>query len=87
MSLQSGILSFFDVLLYCIAVVKALYVYLGGLVSEWIRGRLFRILRRSSIPTHLAVVMDGNRRFAVKSGLLRKADGHQYGFKKFEQVL
>lgn len=44
--------------------------YERQLEAEVLRGRL---------PRHVGVVLDGNRRFAMKHGLARAADGHRYG--------
>ena len=43
-------------------------------------------VRRERLPTHVAIVMDGNRRFALSSGL-RNEQGHRMGKEKVRQVM
>ncbi len=40
----------------------------------------------SKIPRHIAIVLDGNRRYAKKLGL-KPWKGHEFGIKKLEQLL
>lgn len=47
---------------------------------------LSRQVRRDALPTHVAIVMDGNRRFALSSGL-RNEQGHRMGKEKVRQVM
>ena len=47
---------------------------------------LSRNVRRDLLPTHVAIVMDGNRRFALSSGL-RNEQGHRMGKEKVRQVM
>ena len=47
---------------------------------------LSRHVRRDLLPTHVAIVMDGNRRFALSSGL-RNEQGHRMGKEKVRQVM
>lgn len=44
------------------------------------------IVKSGAIPKHVAVIMDGNRRFAVKNSMER-AEGHLKGFDKLTEVL
>ena len=39
------------------------------------------------IPKHIGIIMDGNRRFAKQSGLLKVFDGHNLGAKKLMEVV
>lgn len=48
--------------------------------------RLSREILRGPIPKHLAIIMDGNRRFARELGL-SSTDGHRRGKEKLEEVL
>lgn len=48
--------------------------------------KLLREVVKGPIPKHLAVIMDGNRRFARELGL-RSTDGHRKGKEKLEEVL
>jgi len=47
---------------------------------------LLKKVRSGSIPNHIAIIMDGNRRFAKKLGL-KPYVGHVFGSKKVEEVL
>jgi tritrans,polycis-undecaprenyl-diphosphate synthase [geranylgeranyl-diphosphate specific] len=47
---------------------------------------LARNVRRDLLPTHVAIVMDGNRRFAFSSGL-RNEQGHRMGKEKVREVM
>jgi tritrans,polycis-undecaprenyl-diphosphate synthase [geranylgeranyl-diphosphate specific] len=61
-------------------------------MREWLRGRVHagyeRLLRReiSGSPTHVAVIMDGNRRYARRQGD-DAPDGHRAGAQTTENVL
>ncbi|MGC8693962.1 MAG: polyprenyl diphosphate synthase, partial [Thermoplasmata archaeon] len=48
--------------------------------------RLFNIVKNGPIPEHIAIIMDGNRRFAREYGL-NNAEGHKKGKEKVEEVL
>ncbi len=48
--------------------------------------KLLRETLQGPIPKHLAVIMDGNRRFARELGL-SSSDGHRKGREKLEEVL
>ncbi|MDH4122633.1 MAG: polyprenyl diphosphate synthase [Thermoplasmata archaeon] len=48
--------------------------------------RLTKQVRRGPIPKHVAVIMDGNRRFAEEMGL-GTFEGHQAGKDKLEEML
>ena len=45
----------------------------------------FKILKSGDIPQHIAIIMDGNRRFARKHGI-EKQVGHSKGFEKLAEV-
>lgn len=47
---------------------------------------IMKILKVGEIPSHVAFIMDGNRRFARKSGD-PPIKGHEMGFKKLAQTL
>jgi len=47
---------------------------------------LEEVMRRGNIPRHVAIILDGNRRFAQKAGL-DKLRGHDLGAKKLDEVL
>lgn len=48
--------------------------------------RLLRTVLKGEIPNHIAIIMDGNRRFARKKGMIELM-GHEFGSKKAEEVL
>ncbi len=48
--------------------------------------KLLKEVKAKPIPNHIAIIMDGNRRFARKRGL-PPYFGHMFGTKKAEQVL
>jgi tritrans,polycis-undecaprenyl-diphosphate synthase [geranylgeranyl-diphosphate specific] len=59
-------------------------------VGDALRGvterRLFELIRTEPVPGHLAIIMDGNRRFARREGLGVK-DGHARGRDTLEELL
>jgi tritrans,polycis-undecaprenyl-diphosphate synthase [geranylgeranyl-diphosphate specific] len=48
--------------------------------------KLLREVLKGPVPKHLAIIMDGNRRFARELGL-SSTDGHRKGKEKLEEVL
>uniref|UniRef100_A0A0D3BEA9 Alkyl transferase n=1 Tax=Brassica oleracea var. oleracea TaxID=109376 RepID=A0A0D3BEA9_BRAOL len=50
------------------------------------RRSLFRVLSMGPLPTHLAFIMDGNRRYAKKRGL-EDGSGHKAGFSALMSML
>jgi tritrans,polycis-undecaprenyl-diphosphate synthase [geranylgeranyl-diphosphate specific] len=48
--------------------------------------KLLQELKRGEMPEHIAIIMDGNRRYARKMGL-EPYQGHIFGSKKAEEVL
>ena len=67
----------------------------GGLIPTPLKQPLYRIyeqrvetlLRNGPMPHHLALIVDGNRRYARKSGMSHVADGHRAGADKVDEVL
>src|SRR2546426_5628329 len=49
--------------------------------------RLLAQVRSGVVPHHVAIIMDGNRRFAVELGLGNPAQGHEKGRDKLEEGL
>src|SRR5438552_2850766 len=49
--------------------------------------RLLHQVKGAAIPHHVAIIMDGNRRFAREIGLGNVLDGHVKGRDKLEEVL
>lgn len=52
----------------------------------WLQSAAVRVLKAGKIPSHLAVIMDGNRRFARKQNM-QSVEGHVQGFDKLAEVL
>ena len=60
---------------------------LRKLVYRFYQQRLEAAVRAGDMPQHVGVVLDGNRRFARKNGLLGFAGGHRAGADKAEELL
>lgn len=64
--------------------------YLSHVVSDTLRDltekRLLELVRAEPVPKHLAIIMDGNRRFAGARGM-GVQDGHQAGRDTLEELL
>lgn len=53
--------------------------------TSWIRNFCSNVLKSGEIPRHVAIIMDGNRRFAKKINCER-SEGHEKGFEKLTEV-
>ena len=53
--------------------------------SSWFRSFCCSVLQTGEIPRHVAIIMDGNRRFAQKMRQERSV-GHSMGFEKLTDV-
>ncbi len=64
--------------------------YLSSILASALRSsterKLLSLVRSAPVPTHLALIMDGNRRFAAAYGLLVE-EGHLRGKEKLEELL
>ena len=64
--------------------------YLSQIVGDAIRDltekRLSELIQREPVPQHLAIIMDGNRRFALSAGIGVKI-GHEKGRDTLEELL
>lgn len=58
----------------------------GSLEPTWIQKVCARVVQRGPIPRHVAFIMDGNRRYAVKKQVM-KLEGHSKGFDKLAETL
>ena len=56
-------------------------------IYAWYARRLRARLAGRALPSHVAIVMDGNRRWARQMGFGDVSLGHQYGAEHLEQVL
>lgn len=64
--------------------------YLSHVVGDTLRDltekRLLELVKSEPVPRHLAIIMDGNRRFAGERGI-RVKDGHAAGRDTLEELL
>ncbi|KAL4232668.1 hypothetical protein ACF0H5_007356 [Mactra antiquata] len=54
--------------------------------DSWIHKICSGILKSGPVPRHIAIIMDGNRRYAKKNSMER-AEGHLQGFNKLAETL
>lgn len=59
---------------------------LAGAYREEAERQLLQKIAAAPVPRHLAIIMDGNRRFAADHGLLIR-EGHEQGREKLEELL
>lgn len=60
---------------------------LQSLIAKYYERRLFAdVVSSKRIPKHVAIILDGNRRFADEKGMSR-LEGHIFGAKKLEEVI
>jgi tritrans,polycis-undecaprenyl-diphosphate synthase [geranylgeranyl-diphosphate specific] len=55
-------------------------------IYGYYESRLEAVVRKGSMPTHVGLILDGNRRWAREMGL-NESVGHKYGFEKLKNVL
>lgn len=53
---------------------------------SWFEKLAVNVIKQGKVPQHVAIIMDGNRRFSVKKSVA-KAEGHKMGFDKLSQAL
>lgn len=63
-----------------------LFGLVQGLLYYVYEKRLLREIRRGSVPAHLGLILDGNRRYAMEKGF-EVADGHREGARRLDDVL
>ncbi len=63
-----------------------IYKYFSKKISEFRDYKLIGEIKQYPVPEHVAVIMDGNRRFAKSLGLSPKT-GHLFGRDKIEDIL
>jgi undecaprenyl diphosphate synthase len=54
-------------------------------LQQWLRGKQQVVIDPNNIPQHVAVIMDGNGRWAKRRGLPRIA-GHHQGMKNVKRI-
>ena len=62
------------------------YNYVSKKINEFRNYKLIGEIKRDPVPEHVAIIMDGNRRFATGLGLAPDA-GHLFGRDKVEEVM
>jgi tritrans,polycis-undecaprenyl-diphosphate synthase [geranylgeranyl-diphosphate specific] len=62
------------------------YNYVSKKINEFRNYKLIGEIKRDPVPEHIAIIMDGNRRFATDLGLAPYA-GHLFGRDKVEEVM
>ena len=65
---------------------SSLYQFFSMKIKEFLDVKLLEEIRQYPLPRHIAIIMDGNRRFAKELGLSVEA-GHIFGKEKIEEVL
>ena len=65
---------------------STIYSFIKDTLTNFRNLKLIEEIRRSPVPGHIAVIMDGNRRFAKNIGIAEDA-GHFFGRDKVEDVL
>jgi short-chain Z-isoprenyl diphosphate synthase len=60
---------------------------LKRLVYRYYERQLEAEVHRGSIPQHVGVILDGNRRFALKHGLASLTEGHRFGADNADQLV
>ncbi len=65
---------------------SSVYIFVTGKIHEFRDIKLIEEIKENPLPKHIAVIMDGNRRFAQELGLSQEA-GHHFGRMKIEEVL
>jgi tritrans,polycis-undecaprenyl-diphosphate synthase [geranylgeranyl-diphosphate specific] len=63
-----------------------IYNYISKKVNEFRNYKLVEEIKKNPVPEHVAVIMDGNRRFAADLGLTPNA-GHLFGRDKIKELL
>jgi tritrans,polycis-undecaprenyl-diphosphate synthase [geranylgeranyl-diphosphate specific] len=59
---------------------------IAGAIRHASENHLLTLVRLAPVPRHLAIIMDGNRRFASDHGMLIH-EGHEAGKEKLEELL
>jgi len=81
-ALQSNTFKKFGSMIYN----SAIYSHISKKFDEFRDLKLLDQVKEDKIPEHVAIIMDGNRRFAKEHGLPANA-GHIFGRDKLEEVL
>lgn len=63
-----------------------IYIYISRKINKLRDYKLIEEIKKSPVPDHVAIIMDGNRRFATVLGL-KPDTGHIFGRDKIEELL
>jgi tritrans,polycis-undecaprenyl-diphosphate synthase [geranylgeranyl-diphosphate specific] len=72
--------------LYSMIFQSEIFNYFINKIDEFRNYKLIEQIKRNPIPKHVAIIMDGNRRFARELGLSLER-GHKYGKEKIKELL
>jgi short-chain Z-isoprenyl diphosphate synthase len=61
--------------------------YVTSVAYSWYTGRLLSEVQSRPKPEHIAIILDGNRRFALQRGLADRSEGHRFGGRKVTDVI
>lgn len=56
-------------------------------IKRWVLNIFWLFLPSCSIPRHIAIIMDGNRRYARAKNYKLVTEGHRDGFDKMVEVI
>lgn len=51
----------------------------------WVQKLIGYVMKNGPVPNHIAIIMDGNRRYAKEKNI-EKIQGHTHGFEKLTEV-
>lgn len=60
--------------------------YIYSILYSFVVWFAIKIIKCGPIPKHIAIIMDGNRRWAEKHNM-KKTEGHFHGYQKLEEVI
>lgn len=63
-----------------------IYSFIKDKIKRFQNLKLLDQIKKEHIPNHIAIIMDGNRRFAQSAGL-NPSSGHQFGTDKIKETL
>ena len=70
-----------------LAVGRLALAPVSPLVYRWYAGHLMSDVLSHPLPSHVAMILDGNRRFARSTGLQDPSDGYKHGGEKVSEVV
>ena len=67
--------------------VRGVMSWLANPIGRLVKAGVLKVLSSGPVPDHLAIIMDGNRRYAKQNRLGSAAAGHYRGFDKLREML